>query len=65
MKIVTLLAPIRSGYTRNNKNELDKTDDSNISDGKIDNKIANLSKSTKKMSFEAGFLAFKASLAFI
>ena len=37
---------------------------SGISDGKIDNKIANLSSATKKMSSGADFLIPKASLAF-
>lgn len=55
LKKITPLTPIRSGYTRSNENELNKTDDSNIDDDKINNKIANLSKSTKKWTFERVF----------
>lgn len=48
LKKITPLTPIRSNDTRNNENELNKADDSNIDDDKINNKFANLSKSTKK-----------------
>lgn len=65
LKIIIPLTLIKSSYTRSNENKLNKTDDSNMDNGKINNKIANLSKSTKKISFRVGFLAFKASLTFI
>ena len=50
--------------TRADKNELDTDGNSDINGGRVDDKLVNLSDSTKKMSFRAGFLISKASLAF-
>ena len=48
-----------------NKNNLDIDGGGGIGSGRIDDRLANLSSSTKKMSSGAGFLTPKASLAFI
>lgn len=55
----------RPAHTRTNENKLSTDGGGSINGGKIDDTIANLSSSTKKMSSGAGFLTFEASLAFI
>lgn len=56
----------RTGCTRINKNKADTKSSSNVSNSKINNRIANLLSSIKvKKSFEIGFLISEASLAFI
>lgn len=48
MKITTLSALIKLGYTRVDKNKANIGSDSNINSDKIDNKIVNLSSSISK-----------------
>ena len=62
---MALRAPARPTYTKTNKNELSIDSGDNIDSGRIDDKIANLSSSIKKMSSGVGFLISKASLAFL
>lgn len=52
-------------YSAANENELPMDSIDSISGGKIEDKIANLSNTTKKMNFGADFLVIKACLAFI
>lgn len=59
MPILAKLSHIKS-----NENEFDKANNSGIGGGRIDNKIVNLSSTTKKISFRADFFTSKASLAF-
>ena len=54
----------RSVCPRADENELGTESGGRIGGSRIDDKMANLSNSTKKMSSESGFLTFKASLAF-
>lgn len=61
---MTLIALPRLNHTRLNENKLNINSGSDISDNRIDEKIANLSNNIKKMSFGVGFLIFKARLAF-
>lgn len=65
LKTKGLSAPARLVNTRINKNKLGTDGGGDIGGNKIDNTNANLSSSIKKMSFRAGFLNSKASLAFI
>ena len=60
-KMMALLALARLACTKTNENELGIDYDSDIGGGKINNKIANLSISMKKMSSKAGFLTLEAS----
>ncbi len=64
-KTTALLVQSKLRCTRIDKNEADMEDDGSVGGGKIDDKIANLLNSIKKMSFEVGFFTYKASLAFI
>lgn len=65
-KRLALLQATSFYNTRVDQNEIDINSDSSddISGGKINNKIANLSSSTNKMSTKVGLLIFKDSLAF-
>lgn len=64
LKTTALLTPARPVYTRTNENELDMNSDNRISGDRINDRIANLSSFTKKMSLKASFLTSKTSLAF-
>lgn len=52
-------------HTRRNINKLDKNSGGSINGGRIDDKIANLSTTIKKISSGEGFFTFEDSLAFI
>lgn len=65
LKTKTLSASTRSYCIKCNKNEVYIEDDGDISSDKIENKIANLLNSTKKMRSRGDFLTSKARLAFI
>ena len=65
LKTTVSLIPAWLAYIKTNENELGINDNSSIGGGRIDNRITNLSSSTKKMSFKMGFFIYKASLAFI
>ena len=65
LKTTTLSVPARPACIRANENKLDTDGGSGIGSSRINDKIANLSNFTKKISSEAGFLTPKASLAFI
>ena len=56
-----LARPVRP---KANKNELCTNGDGGIGGGMIDNRLINVSSSTKKMSSESAFFTFEASLAF-
>lgn len=65
--ILKTMAPsvsARPTCIKTNKRELGIDSGDSISDGRINNIIVNLSNSTKKISYRAGFLTSKASLAF-
>lgn len=64
-KITTLLILAKFYHTKFNENKLDTNSNSDINYGKIDNKIANLLNSTKKISFKISFFIFKTSLIYI
>ena len=49
----------RLACTRINENELGMDGGGGISNSRIDDRIVNLSSSTKKMSFKVGFLLLK------
>ena len=59
-----LTVPARSAYTTANKNNLDTSGGGGISGSRINDWIANVSSSTKKMRFRASFFTPKASLTF-
>ena len=61
LKTSTPSAPARPGRTRVDENEADTDGGGGVGGGRINDGIANLSTSTKKMT---GFLTFEASLAF-
>lgn len=63
MTIVLALA--RPSYTKTNKNKANTDNYGIVGSDKINNKIANLSNSIKKMSSRVGFFTSKASLIFI
>lgn len=64
-KTMALLTPARSGYIKVNKNEFDRKVSNGIDGSKINNRITNLSNSTKvNNSFGTGFFTSKASLIF-
>lgn len=65
LKTTTLLALDRPDWFETNENELNTDGNSDISSSRIDDRIVNLSSIIKKMSSKAGFITFKASLAFI
>lgn len=65
LKITAPTALARPSFIRTNKNPLDTNTGSDIDSGKINDKIVNLSNSTKKMSSEADFFIFKTGLSFI
>ena len=54
----------RAAYTKAEENELGTDGGGGISGGRIDDRLANLSSSTKKMSSGSSFFTFEASLAF-
>lgn len=54
MIVFSILA--RPGCTRVNKNEPNKNDGDGIDGSRIDNRTANISSNTKKMSSKASFL---------
>ena len=56
---------IMLAHIKINKNELNINGISGIDDSRINNKIANLSSSAKKISSKTGFLTPKTSLSFI
>lgn len=64
LKMITLLASARPGCIGANKNEADTNGSDNVGGSRFNNTIANLSSNIKKISSKAGFLTFKASLAF-
>ena len=64
LKTTTPSVPARSACIRTNENEPSIDDDDGIGGGRMDDKMANPTSSIKKMSSKAGFLTFKASLAF-
>ncbi len=65
VKIIVLSTLARPSYNRVNENRANIDRVGSISSSWIDDKIANLSKSKKKISFRVGFFTFEASLAFI
>ena len=54
---------ISLAYTKINQKELGTDGGSSISDGRINNKIVNMSSFMKKMHFGVGFFILEASLA--
>lgn len=64
LKITIPQAAARPACTRTNENELSTNDSGDINSGRIDDKMANLSSFTKKISFGVDFLISEASLAF-
>lgn len=64
LKTIVPLTPARLVCTGTNENKLDTDGDSGISGSRINDRIINLSSTTKKMSFRADFFISEASLAF-
>ena len=64
LKTIAPLVLARPACTRANENELGMDGDGDIGGSKMDDMIANLLSSTKKISSGAGFFTLKASLAF-
>lgn len=62
---MALSVPAKTASTRIDENEHDTNASSDISGSRIDNKIAILPSSAKKMRCGTDFLTHKASLAFI
>lgn len=56
--IIILSILIRPVYMKTNKNKFNIDYSGNTSDNKINDKITNLSNTTKKLIFEASFLYF-------
>lgn len=64
LKMTASLASARFRHTKINENEVNIDGGGGIGSSRIDEKIVNLLSITKKISFKASFLTFKASLAF-
>ena len=64
LKTIALSIPARPTCTRANKNKFGTDDSCSINSCKIDNQIANLSSSLKKIHSRTDFFTPKASLAF-
>lgn len=65
LKIMTLLAIASPGWIIVYKNKSNTEDNKYVTNGKSNNRIANLSNSTKvKKSFEISFFTFEISLTF-
>lgn len=64
LETIALLTADRPTHTKTKENEFYMRIGSNINGDRIDDKILNLSSSTKKMSFGANLLTFEASLVF-
>ena len=64
LKTIAPSVSARPVHPRVNRNEFSTDGGDGIGDGKIDDRLANLSSSTKKINSKSGFLTSEASLAF-
>ena len=64
LKMIVSSVLVRLVCIRTNKNEFSTDSNGSIDNGRIDDRMANLSNFTKKISFEAGFFTPKVSLTF-
>ena len=65
LKMTALSIPAWPAHTRANENEFGTDSCGGIGAGRIDEKLVNLSSSTKKINSKTGFFMLEASLAFI